>query len=125
MIGEFNVIKGDVNSGELILEKGYKNVLLIDTKLVEDFGVIDVRLLITEDLEKALSESLLQIFCEEIEGPGFVAWFPLNNNQDCVTRNNLGLNGELSKNFCVDLIKSYGLKVLSKEGFGNDELEAA
>jgi len=121
MIGEFQVIKAEVNSGKTILENGYKNVLIIGEKFVEDFGDVEVRLLITEDMEEVLCEGLLQIFTEEIEGPGFVAWFPLNNDQGCVTRDNLGLSEKLSQKFCVDLIKSYGLKVLSR----SIELEAA
>jgi hypothetical protein len=125
MIGEFQLIVGDFNSGKIILEKGYKNVLVVGEELIEDLGDVEVRLLITEDMDEALCEMLLQIFTEEIEDLGFVAWFPLNNNQGCISRDNLGLDNDSTRDFCRNLIKSYGLKALSRKGFNNTELEAA
>ncbi len=109
---ELKIIEGNFNTGEVMLENGYKNVLLTNKIIVASIGVVDVRLLITVDIEEPESKELLRIFSEEIEGSGFVAWFPLNNDQGCFTSNNFGLDQDLSVAFCRNLISLYGLKIL-------------
>lgn len=109
---ELKIIEGNFNTGEVMLENGYKNVLLTNKIIVDSIGVVDVRLLITVDIEEPKSKELLRIFSAEIEGSGFVAWFPLNNDQGCFTSNNFGLDQDLSVAFCRKLISLYGLKSL-------------
>lgn len=114
---ELQIMAGTSNTGSLIKELGYRNVLLTNKIAVSLYGLVNVKVLITKDMDEAEAKELLFTFSAGIEDFAFIAWFPQNKNQDCYTSNNFGIDQKMSEEFCINLISILGLKSL----YGNQE----
>ena len=80
---ELQIMEGVFNSGEIILENGYKNVMLCNEIDIPEYGQVNVRILITQDFDEVESMELLNLYAENVEESSFLAWFPINSSLSC------------------------------------------
>ena len=122
---ELQIMEGVFNSGQMILENGYKNVLLCNDVDIPEYGLVNVKILITQDFSEEESMELLEILSGTTELISFLAWFPINSSISCRALNNFIDNEDESEKICINLISLFGLKKLSKFSTKDEEKEAA
>ena len=122
---ELKIIEGVFNSGEMMLENEYRNVLLYNYVAFNEFGVIDVKIFITQDYSEEEAIQVLDLFTENNDEKKFLAWFPINSSLSCRTFNNFISNEDESEKICLNLITLFGLRKLSKLSSKNEEKIAA
>ena len=122
---ELKIIEGVFNSGEMILENGYRNVLLCNDVDVTEYGVVDVKILITQDFGEEESMEVLDLFTADTDDKTFLAWFPINSSISCRSLNNFIMDEDESEKICLNLISLFGLRKLSKFSSKNEEKAAA
>lgn len=122
---ELQIMEGVFNSGEIILENGYKNVMLCNEIDIPEYGQVNVRILITQDFDEVESMELLNLYAENVEENSFLAWFPINSSLSCRAMNNFIGNEKESERICVNLISLFGLRKLSSFSSKDEEKEAA
>lgn len=121
---ELQIMQGVFNSGEMIFKNGYKNVLLYNDIDIPEYGLVNVKILITQDFSEEESMELLEILSVTTEDISFFAWLPINSSIGCRSLNNFIENVDESEKVCINLISLFGLK-LSKFSTKDKEKEAA
>jgi hypothetical protein len=122
---ELKIIEGVFNSGEMMLENEYRNVLLYNYVAFNEFGVIDVKIFITQDYSEEEAIQVLDLFTENNDEKKFLAWLPINSSLSCRTFNNFIANEDESEKIFLNLITLFGLRKLSKLSSKNEENVAA